>query len=261
MKWITTKQALAIGLLMAAGVSQAEDIDLFHKIDLTGAKTNVLFVLDNAANFSANAAGCQYVDGTPPTLDKTAGGIEQCALYNVIDALPVDDDGNLTVNIGFMAYNANNIRDIDDANCGGSGAVGGCLLAPLSDNKKALQDWIRTWRTSGVAGPGYMKAVNQATGAAMQEAWAYYTGHTGLSGRKYPGVVANCQKNYVIFVGNAYGASGTPGDSDDVGMALASAPGVTAAQKALLSGKYENICGEANFTSDAGLHENRGLYA
>jgi type IV pilus assembly protein PilY1 len=262
MKWITTKQALAIGLLVAAGASQAEDIDLFHKIDLPGAKPNVLLVLDNAANFSADAGNCKYVDGTSPTLDGTAGGIEQCALYNVIDALPVDDDGNLNVNIGFMAYNANNIRDISDTYCGGSGAVGGCLLAPLSDNKKALQDWIKTWRTSGGAGPGYIKAVNEATGAAMQEAWAYFTGHTGLSGRKYAGVDAKCQKNYVIFIGNAFNNSGSPGDSDDVGTALASAPGVTAAQKALLSGSYKTTtCGTANFTSDTGLHENRGLYA
>lgn len=274
MKWITTKQFLAIGLLVAAGASQADDIDLFHKIDLPGAKPNVLFVIDNAANFSASAATCKYVDGTSPTLDGTAGGIEQCALYNVIEALPpaVDKDGNiiygpdgipeLAVNIGFMAYNANNIRDISGTNCGGSGAVGGCLMVPLSDDRKVLQDWIKTWKTSSGTGNGYIKAVNEATGAAMQEAWAYYTGNKGLSGRTYPGVDALCQKNYVIFIGNAFNTSGSPGDSDDVGPALYSAPGVTTAQKAILGGTFKtNSCGTASFTTDPGLHENRGLYA
>ncbi|MGH8832443.1 MAG: PilC/PilY family type IV pilus protein [Polaromonas sp.] len=68
----------------------------------------------------------------------------------------------------------------------------------------------------------------------MQEAWAYYAGKTGLSGRDYAGVqpTAGCQKNFVIFIGNAFNASGTPGEGagDSPGTALASAPGVTAAQ-------------------------------
>lgn len=258
---ITTKQFLAIALFVAAGASRAEDIDLFHKIDLPGAKPNVLFVLDNAANFSASAANCKYADDTAPSLNGTAGGIEQCALYNVIEALPVDEDGELDVNIGFLAYNANNIRDISNTNCGGAGAKGGCLMVPLMDNKKALQDWIKTWHTSGAAGNGYIKANAEATAAAMQEAWAYYTGHTGLSGRKYEGVDAKCQKNYVIFIGNAFNNSGSPGDGDPVGAALSSAPGVTAAQKVLLSGSYVNTCGTTSLTSDTTLHANRGQYA
>lgn len=275
MKWITTKQFLAIGLLTAVGSVQAEDIDLFFKVDLTGAKTNVVFVLDNAAAFSSSAGSCKYADGTAPSLDGTSGGIEQCALYNVINALPParDSNGNiiygadgtpeLAVNIGFVAYNASGIRDISNTYCGGNGATGGCVMVPLTDDRKALKDWIRTWRTSssGASGNGYIKASSQATAAAMQETWAYYTGNTGLSGRAYPGVAATCQKNYVIFVGNAYGANGTPGDGDAVAAALSSAPGVTAAQTALMAGTYQTTCGPTTFSTNVSTHQNKGLYA
>ena len=65
---------------------------------------NVLFVLDNSANWSASipAAPCFYKDNggvatvgpkaTSP--DKEQGkkmAIEKCALYNLVDALPVRD--------------------------------------------------------------------------------------------------------------------------------------------------------------------------
>ena len=95
-------------LAVLAGVAMAEDIDLYAAAPANAGRPNVLFVLDNAANFSANAANCTYSDGTAPSLDGTAGGIEQCALYNVVAGLPLGADGSGVVNIGLMAYNANN---------------------------------------------------------------------------------------------------------------------------------------------------------
>lgn len=223
-------------VLLGVGGARAEDIDLYSVTSANTGKPNLLFVLDNAANFSASAANCTYVDNTAPSLNGTAGGIEQCALYNVVSGLPVNADGTGVMNIGLMAYNANNMRDINNANCGG--ANGGCLMVPLMEmtatNKASFMAWVKSWRTSGGAGSGYIKASGEATGQAMQEAWAYYAGATGLSGRSYAGVnpPAGCQKNFVIFIGNAFNSSGTPGDggSTSPSSALASAPGVTSAQ-------------------------------
>ena len=47
----------------------------------------------------------------------------------------------------------------------------------------------------------------------MQEAWAYYNGKIGMSGKNYGTsiVAAGCQKNFVIFIGNAF-KTGGPGD-------------------------------------------------
>lgn len=255
-------------LCLMLGISlftQAEDIDIYSDNAGTTGAPNVLLVLDNAANFEASAGNCTYVDGTAPSLNGKAGGIEQCAIYNVISSLP---EG--AVNIGLMVYNANNIKDINNANCGGSN--GGCLVQPITPMtgtaKSNFLAWIKTWRTSGGAGDGYIKANGEATGATMQEAWAYYAGNTGLSGRSYAGIqpTAGCQKNFVIFIGNAFTTAGTPGDggSSSPMSALNTAPGVTAAQKVNItipSGSYGTSafsCG--NYTM--GTHsDSSGLYA
>lgn len=232
---------LAMSLLGLSFLAQADDIDVYSDNSGNTGVPNVLFVLDNAANFSASAATCTYDDdGTAPTLNGTAGGIEQCALYNVIKSLP---EG--AVNIGLMVYNDNNMRDFQGLNCGGSN--GGCLAQPLTlmagTAKNDFLAWIRSWVTSG---SGYnIKASGKLTASTMQEAWAYYAGNTGMSGRSYSGIqpVAGCQKNFVIFIGNAFNTSGGPGDggSGSPDGVLAVAPGVTEDQKTIItipSGSY-----------------------
>jgi type IV pilus assembly protein PilY1 len=254
---------LTVSLLGVSSFTYAEDIDIYSDNNGTTGLPNVLLILDNAANFESNAGTCQYVDGTSPSLGATAGGIEQCAIYNVVSSLPSG-----AVNLGLMVYNANNIRDINNSNCGGS--TGGCLVQPLAamsgTAKTNFLAWVKSWKTSGGAGGGYIKASGEATGATMQEAWAYYAGGTGLSGRSYADIKpsAGCQKNFVIFIGNAFTASGSPGDGDSPGTALASAPGVTAAQLSNITipaGSYGTSafsCG--NYTM--GNHTNSsGLYA
>ena len=261
---------LTLGLTGLFSMTHAEDIDLYSANATNTGVPNVLLVLDNAANFSATADGCTYVDGTAPSLNGTAGGIEQCAIYNVISGLPAG-----AVNLGLMVYNATNIRDVNNANCGGSD--GGCLVQPLAlmsgTAKTNFLAWIKTWNTTGGAGNGYIKATGEATGATMQEAWAYYAGSTGLSGRSYAGVkpAAGCQKNFVIFIGNAFDTNGTPSDTGtaDPIAALASAPGVTAAQRAIItvpSGSYGTgafSCKFGNPYSMGNDHgtKNKGLYA
>lgn len=272
----------ALTVLLGQPVAgNAEDIDIYSGLSGTGMTPNVLLVLDNAANFSSSAAGttCKEqadgtlvinaVAGTDTAMSGTVGGIEQCALYNVIKNLPVNEDGSARVNIGMMVYNANNIRDVNNLNCGAASSSGGCLAQPLipmdAASKTGFLNWIKSWKTTGGAGNGYVKADGEATAAAMQEAWAYFYGSTGLSGRSYAGIkpASGCQKNFVIFVGNSYSSSGTPGDGGSVSpaSALDIAPGVTAAQKVRLTNTITSSCGAYTFPAAASTHENGGYYA
>lgn len=261
--------------------ARAEDIDLFAGTT-TSAAPNLLLVLDNAANFSANAspasAGTCTIEGAPNTLAGTVGGIEQCALFDVINTLSVSSTASL--NIGVMVYNAANVVTSAGTACPGSGgsANGGCLVYPLTPmtttGKTGLLAWIASWKTSGGSGPGYIKANNEATAAAMQEAWAYFAGKTGLSGTSYAAIAPapGCEKNFVVFVGNSYSASGSPGDSTgDAGpmnalagtnsTALMNAfPVASSAQKTIISNTSANSitsCGTVNFPS---THQNAGYY-
>lgn len=228
---------LSVILLCCSSVAHAEDIDVFSDNSANSGVPNVLFVLDNAANFSASAANCTYDDGTSPSLNGTAGGIEQCALYNLIKGLP---DG--TVNIGLMVYNDNNMRDFQGLNCGG--ANGGCLAYPLTfmsgPAKTNFLAWIRSWGTTYD-----IKAAGKLTASTMQESWAYYAGNVGMSGRSYAGIqpTVGCQKNFLIFIGNSFNTSGGPGDGGNLSpnSYLAAAPKVTDAQKTIItipSGSY-----------------------
>ena len=193
---------------------QAQDIDLYSSATSTSGSNlpNVLFILDNAANWNANAPDCNYADGSSPSLGNTSGGIEQCALVNAINALPVQANGSAVVNVGIMAYNKAGIG----YGCNASG-TGGCLMYPLTAmnaaGKTALIALIKAWSGNN------QQANNEATAQAMQEAWAYYAHQTGMSGTSYPinlyplPVLTGCQNNYVVFIGNAINASGNPGDA------------------------------------------------
>ena len=263
--------------------ARAEDIDLFTgtTADQTLAP-NLLLILDNAANFSSNAAGSTcIIEGVATAMSGTVGGVEQCAIYSVVSSLVLT--GSASVNLGIMVYNANNIVDWQGQPCPSSG-VGGCVVYPLTGlttaNRPALLAWIRSWRTTGGGGTGYLKANSEAVGATMQEAWAYFYGKTGLSGHNYgldairPSTMC---KNFVVFIGNAYSSSGTPGDATgDAGPMNAlnginpvsgknADPLATTTQKALITlndglTPAATSCGTVNFPS-TNNHENNGYYA
>ena len=173
---------------MVQGTTSAADIDLFSQAGSgTSSAPNVLLVIDNAANFSSNAspasAGTCTLGGSTNSLSGTVGGIEQCALYQVIDGLPEN-----SVNIGIMVYNAGNIVDFQAVACHEiPSQPGGCLVYPIKPmstaNKAVLLAWIRSWKTilpDGEPVDGCIKANAQATGAIMQEAWAYFRAHGPL---------------------------------------------------------------------------------
>jgi len=253
---------LALGLPGLSSIALADDIDIYSDSAGTFGVPNVLFVIDNGANFEASGGSTPctaYASGGAPSLGSSNGGIQQCALVDAIEALPAG-----TVNIGLLVGNANNFakgytgkaanHDAYYETCDQSTGYGGCVIRPLTlmnaTNKASLIRFIKSWTTSGSDSSTAfnVKAGGNKTANMMQEAWAYYNGKTGMSGRNYLTSLAGagCQKNFVIFVANAAGSSSTPADTPagaDAGAALtATQVGATAAQQA-------KIVETANFKS------------
>ncbi|MBI3479424.1 MAG: hypothetical protein HY016_03570 [Nitrosomonadales bacterium] len=239
----TLRQILSytfIVLSICSMPSQAQDIDLYSSVPkVTGSDLpNILFLLDNAANWNANSSTtCTYADGTgAPSLGTTTGGIEQCALVNAIAALPLQSNGSALVNVGIMFYNANGMNALYGCNASNNG---GCLMYPLTAmtaaNKALIIAKIKAF--SGTA----QQANNEATAQLMQEAWAYYAGKTGMSGTAYTSTaLTGCQKNYTVFIGNAINNSGSPGDASATPGTLLTTTingnaALTATQKTLLN--------------------------
>ena len=86
---------------------RAEDIDIYVDNAGTAGAPNVLFIMDNGANFDASVGGngCAVYPGTttPPSMGSSkAAGILQCALVDALSSLP---DG--AMNIGILMSNDN----------------------------------------------------------------------------------------------------------------------------------------------------------
>src|SRR5258706_6724336 len=147
--------SLAAFLLLGSMAAHATDIDVFAGLSSGAGAPNGLIVLDNGADFSAAAGNCTYIDTDParaaknntaPSLNGTAAGIEQCAIYNAIDGLQAG-----TINLGFMVYGVSG-NSFGPWGCTAS-ANGGCLIKPLTlmdaAGKTAFKDFIYQWTTSG----------------------------------------------------------------------------------------------------------------
>ncbi|WP_158290113.1 PilC/PilY family type IV pilus protein [Ramlibacter sp. WS9] len=239
----------------------AEDTDIYVSNTVEGEVPNVLFVLDNGANFSSstNGEGCSAYTGTTeaPSLGTDAeSGILQCALVNAINSL-----GDSKVKIGLVVSNANNFGETQATTnktkggyhepCEASG-IGGCVLLNLTlmdaAAKANLIAFIKGWKkTAQSDADGFNIKVNSSTQAtSMQEAWAYYAGRTGLSGRTYsPSLLeSGCQKNFIVYISNtqknpANEANPSPGAS-----ALATA-GASSTQQTGITGTVkfnQSVC-------------------
>jgi type IV pilus assembly protein PilY1 len=260
--------------------AQAEDIDLFSGVAGSNGAPNLLIVIDNAANFSSSAspasAGTCTLGGATNTLSGTVGGIEQCALYTVLNSMTVTFTA--TVNIGIMVYSGPDVVDYQGNSTCSSGSLGGCLVYPMvglnTTTKPTLLAWIKSWKTTGGSSAGQIKASGEGTGSAIQEAWAYYAGKTGLSGKNYAGIqpATTCAKQFVVFIGNSYSSSGSPGDPNTGGpqaplegtaspTGVNASPAATTAQKAIITNTGADSvtsCGTVNFPSN---HATSGFYA
>jgi type IV pilus assembly protein PilY1 len=251
--FLTSVMLAALGLPI---MCSADDIDLYSGGVSTGVP-NVLLVMDTGANFSGNASpGCAAYSataggGVPSLGTDTNAGVEQCALVEAISSLPAG-----TVNMGLMVYNANNFTLNAAAGVGPCvGSDGGCLLKPLTlmdaTGKTTLINFIKSWTSSGSnsATAFNVKTSNEKTGSAMQEAWAYYNGKIGMSGKNYltPIVGASCQRNFLIFIGNSFSNSSGPGDP--VPDPDNSSTGLTSIQVAATDAQKIKLSNTVNFAS------------
>ena len=188
------------------------DIDIYGKAADSATKSipNVLFILDNSANWNANngQTACTYKDngvdtGIGPTTNGKKFSIEQCALYNVIDSLKPDTDGSALYNVGFMLFNETNVE---------SGARVIRALTPLDAAGKAkLKQTVKTLTDNQSPSPS-------SYDLSMYEAYLYFTQSAPYSGQRngtlpydpaaFSGnnytLPANsgCGGNYVILIAN-----------------------------------------------------------
>jgi type IV pilus assembly protein PilY1 len=221
-------------LTLVATPSRAEDIDIFSGIDAQNELPNVLIIWDSSANWGADISvpNCSYSDGsggpkaTAPNKEQGKKfAIEKCAIYNVIVALPLNDDGTARFNVGLMLFNE-------------SGAAQGGYprkqFLPLTAVNKVLL--LNTVRNIAVNDD---KANNGPYAQAMQEAYlmfarkAPYRGTLGtkwdpaavVSG-KYVGAPGNgCGNNHIIWVSN-----GSPNENNTDALSVLQSDGGDTAQ-------------------------------
>lgn len=292
--------ALAIAFCIPAA---AEDIDLFVGVDQSSSSaSNVLFVIDNGANWASNvndkrcnisSTGVVKTDGSGSNsdfteLDKTSAAIQQCAMYAAIKDINIASGGSLRISVlgfnatGLTTYNPT--TDTESTVCPGN--TGGCVLLPFTilnaTTKPRILNWVKQLSKSNNAGNN-ISTNNRNNGAAMQEAWAYYQGKTGISGRSYSSSgsqISTCGGgNYVIFVGNAYDNNSVPSDQTNasnsprlpfLGQSDAGKnadPATLASEKAALTGSVTTSCwagsgnNRTNLLNLGSLGESDGVYA
>lgn len=220
-------RALLVVLALFAGSSaRTEDIDIYAlppgNVDLP----NVLFMIDNSANWSANLPGSARCTNWPdtgaplPSQDaSTKAGTQLCALVTVVERLAARAaaNGGLPVaRIGVMLFNSGSSKT------GAYPRIAFTAVTPA--NKVALQTQIKTITSTG--GTDTAASAPQV-GLGMYEAYLWFKGAAPQYGRdtatfdptaflsgpvRYSSPAsASCGKNFIIFVSN-----GDPGTQTQV---------------------------------------------
>ncbi len=205
--------ALTLSLMGAvpAHAQFTSDIDIYSAPVGGGTAPNVLFILDNSANWNAaiSIPDCFYKDNGVTTTSGPVQGkkysIEFCALYNLIDSLPIGANDTVLFNIGFMFFN--------DTNVGTGARAIRAFTALNAAGKTALKALIKNMNPSAsqVGSP-------TSYAPAMHEAFLYYTRAQPLYGKlagtptfdanAFSGsnytlpVGSDCGKNYIILLAN-----------------------------------------------------------
>lgn len=230
MKGFWLRGVLGMTALALHCSAYAEDVDLFAGITPPNSGLpNVLLILDNSANWGSNipVADCYYKDGGvvvknpdgtpvgPPggngkgAEQGTKMAIEKCALYNAIDALPTEANGDAKFNVGFMLFN-----ESPAANSGGYPRQ--AFLPLTTANKAALKAKVAGLSIGGDKGN------NAAFAKTLHEAYLYFKGeapYKGTAGSKWDAAAVgadgkyvspsanSCGRNHIIFIAN-----GGPGE-------------------------------------------------
>lgn len=187
-KLLCTVLPIVVGLLSVA--PRAEDIDLFLGIPGgSAAPPNVLFIIDNTANWSQSND-----DGVPvyePELE---------ALAAIIEALPVADNGTALVNVGMMMF-----TETGSPNSNTAGGYVRAAIRPMTESNKALYSAMVAGGVVVDDGQSYDvegfdenedKSNNGKAGLSMAEAYRYFDG-----GPAYAGI----QKEKTDYDGNTSG--------------------------------------------------------
>lgn len=221
----------ALSTLLVSGPVSAEDIDIFSANNVTTDLPNVILLLDNSANWTTNlpVPDCYYKDGGVTTTDgpkfsnpnKEQGkkmALQKCALYNVIDSLPVKTTGGPNAdglfNISIMLLN-----ESPASNAGGYPRKAFTTLTTA--NKNAFKAIIKGLEINGDKGN------NASFSKALYEAYLYYAGvvpykgnagtkwdNAAVSGDRYVSPAASsCARNFVILIANGSPESSENGDS------------------------------------------------
>lgn len=219
---------LGAALLLSSMAARAEDIDIFGgNSGGTAAATNILLVLDNTANWSANNQG--WPGGI------TQGQAEVVAIKQMVESVK-DNPG---VRLGLMILTP------------ASGNPGGMMVFPTAlINDTTIGMW-RTWldaRYNNITDPAWKASSNANYGAAMFDVFKYFGGYTspdhafdnvagspigrtGFGPMRYADIntatasrdaytsdfvsynvpqQSDCGKNFVVFIGNGLPNSDDP---------------------------------------------------
>lgn len=243
MKLTFPKLALASTLLGVSLTAPATDLDLYVNLPTpsAAARPNVLFIIDNTANWNQAFAN------------------EKGAIATTLRNLPVNLDGSAKFNVGFMfqsetggsdsgekgGYIRAAIRPMDatnkakyeaminalgenaDKSNGGSGPLsmaeayryfsGG---VPYAGNQKAKSDY-----RSNTEAPTALQAVHNLPGNALNA--------KGSTRYNSPIVEGSCAKNFIIYISNGPNQSNSQGDTQANNMLFEAAGGGAAGTAAI----------------------------
>ena len=209
------------GMLLAPTLAHADDIDVFGgNSGGAGTATNILIVLDNTSNWSANNQGWPGM---------TQGQAEVLSLKQLVISL----NGNASVNLGLMVLSTV------------SGNPGGMIVFPTAPvtplNIGAWTAWLDA-RYNHITDPTWKASSNANYGAAMFDVFKYFGGFTSpdhaldnvagapVSRTRFgpqvyadidktianplaynssftsylPPLQSSCGKNFIIFIGNGF---------------------------------------------------------
>lgn len=213
-------------LLCASSLARAEDIDIYALPPGAADLPNVLFLIDNSANWGADVTSrgsCTHWPdtGAPlPSFDASKkSGAQLCALVTVVERLAARaaaNGGQPVARIGVMLFNS------------GTSKIGAyprlAFTAVTPANKAALQSRIKA--ITGTGGLDTAAAAPQV-GLGMYEAYLWFKGEPPQYGRDTPSFdpdaflsgptrynspsAASCGRNFIIFVSN-----GNPGTQTQV---------------------------------------------
>lgn len=215
MQSLKLRPLLLAALWGAATAASAEDIDLFNQDPTqTGVPPNVLFVLDNSANWNATIG------------DTTKNQMEHQALYEVLtDPAWLASAESPSMRVGLMHFAKSNSPK------GGKvvQAVEALTAAGQEEWKTRLYSEFLDGRP--VIGSEALEKTNNAPYALMlNEAYRYFAGLSPMSGTAdgshdpaalgddgnylSPTTANACAKNFVILIGNGEPDSGEDNDAE-----------------------------------------------